>query len=377
MKKDINKKEFASRKNRALQAMDDHGLQGILIYANMLRRENLRYLTNFNPLEPHSLALFKAGTGKGILMVPTETEAERARISAFTDDIFSYEGDLTRILEIMKKLNIHGKLGVVGHEYIPMNLALEIKNSLPSIELKDSTHLVHNLRILKSELEIKNIEKAARIADAAFSYLVDNLKPGLREFEIIAMTEYKIRQLCGEDNFQLLASSNGESRAMHPPTQKVLNSGDLFLTELSPQYDGYYAQVCRTIVIGEISSDRQKAYDILYRAQNRGIEEVRPGMTASELAKIQNDVFREEGFGEYVTEKYTRGRGHGIGLYIDEEPLLAEGNDFKLQEDMVVMIHPNTYLPLSGYIVLGDPVLITKEGGKRLNNSEQKLISIQ
>jgi Xaa-Pro dipeptidase len=377
MKKDINKKEFTSRKTRALQAMDDHGLQGILIYANILRRENLRYLTNFNPLEPHSLALFKAGTGKSILMVPTEAEAKRAMISAFTDDIFSYKGDLTRISEILKKLNIRGKLGMVGHEYIPMNFVLEIKNSIPSIELEDSTHLIHNLRIIKSELEINKIAKAAQIADAAFSYLVDNLKPGLREFEIIAMTEYKIRQLCGEDNFQLLTSSKGESKAMHPPTRKSLNSGDLFLTEISPQYDGYYAQICRTLVMGEISPDRQKAHDILYRAQKKGIEEVRPGMTASELAKIQNDVFREEGFGEYVTEKYTRGRGHGIGLYIDEEPLLAEGNDFKLQEDMVVMIHPNTYLPLSGYIVLGDPVQITKEGGKRLNNSKQRLISIQ
>jgi Xaa-Pro dipeptidase len=99
-------------------------------------------------------------------------------------------------------------------------------------------------------------------------------------------------------------------------------------------------------------------------------------MRASDLARIQNDVFRQEGFGEYVTEKYTRGRGHGIGLYIDEDPLIAEGNDYELEENMVIMIHPNTFLPISGYIVLGDPVLITQNGGKRLSQSERKLISV-
>jgi Xaa-Pro aminopeptidase len=376
MDKDIGKEEFVGRKNNLLQTMDESGLEGVLVYANMLRRENLRYLTNFNPLQPHALAMFMA-SGRSLLMVPLEAEVDRAKTTAFADEILSYDGDVTRVSKVLKKLNVRGKLGIAGWEYTPMDLILEVKNTLNPIALVDSTALVHRLRIIKSASEITKIKKAAQIADAAFAYLVDNMKPGLKEYELIAMTEYKIRQACGEDNFQLLASSKGESRAMHPPASKTLNPGDLFLTEISPQFDGYYAQVCRTVVIGEISPERQKAHDILYRAQRRGIEKVRPGMTASELAKIQNDVFREEGFSKYVTEKYTRGRGHGIGLYIDEEPLLAEGNDYELQEGMVLMIHPNTYLPLSGYIVLGDPVQVTAEGGKRLNNSEQELISIQ
>lgn len=376
MEREIEKEEFINRKNKLLQTMDEHGLEGVLVYANMLRRENLRYLTNFNPFEPHALALFMS-SGRTVLMVPMEAEEKRAKATAFADEILSYEGDFTRISDTLRKMGFQGKLGIVGWEYVPMNIILEVKNRLHPVELTDSTELVHRLRVVKSEPEIKRIKQAAQIADAAFEYLVENMKSGQKEYELIAMTEYKIRKSCGEDNFQLLASSKGESRAMHPPTSKTLNPGDLFLTEISPQFDGYYAQVCRTVVVGEISAERQKAHDILYRAQRRGIEKVRPGMTASELAKIQNDVFREEGFGRYVTEKYTRGRGHGIGLYIDEEPLLAEGNDYELQEGMVLMIHPNTYLPLSGYIVLGDPIQVTPEGGKRLNNLEQRLISIQ
>lgn len=376
MDREIDKGEFTERKNKLLQNIGERGLQGILVYANMLRRENIRYLTNFNPLEPHAVALITA-SGRSVLMVPMDAEEKRARAATVVDEVLSYEGDVRQISKMLRKLDIRDKLGIAGWEYTPMNLALELKHALHPIELVDATDLVHSLRIIKSDNEIKKIQKAAQIADSAFKYLVQNMRSGLKEYEVIAMTEYKIRQSCGEDNFQLLASSTGDSRAMHPPSLKTLDHGDLFLTEISPQFDGYYAQVCRTVVIGKISAERQKAHDILSKAQLRGIEKVRPGMTASELARIQNDVFREEGFGEYVSEKYTRGRGHGIGLYIDEEPLIAEGNEYELQEGMVLMIHPNTYLPLSGYIVLGDPVLITKHGGERLNNSEQRLISIQ
>jgi len=375
MNEDSMREEIETRKRKFLQSMEEQGLQTVLVYANMLRKENLRYLTNFNPLEPGAVALFTS-KGESILMTPVVSEAIRAENGVWMDDIFSYDGEISRIVSTLKKLEISGGLGIVGWEYVPMELIKGLRSSPSQIEPVDATALVHRLRVVKSESEVQKITKAAQIADAAFSYLVANMKPGMREYELIALTEYKIRQSFGEDNFQLLASSQGESRAMHPATNKTINPGDIFLTEISPQFDGYYAQLCRTVVVGEISKDRQKAHDIMYRAQQRGIEEVRPGMTASDLARIQNDVFREEGYAEFVSEKYTRGRGHGIGLYIDEEPLIAEGNDYTLAEGMVLMIHPNTYLPLSGYIVLGDPVSVTSDGGKRLNHSERGLIAI-
>ncbi len=376
MEKNLNEKEYKRRTSKLIQIMIANNLEGILIYSSMLRRENLRYFTDFNPLEPDAMTLFTS-EGSAVLLLPIDTEETRAQASSWVRKVISFDGNLSHICDEMMNMKVKKKLGIAGWEYIPTDLVLEIKSAFPDIELMDVTSAVHQIRAMKAEAEIRKIEKAAEIADAAFEYLIQNLRPGIKEYEIIAMVEYKIRQLGGEDNFQLLASSKGDMRAMHPASDRSLEHGDIFLTEISPQFDGYYAQVCRTVVIGKISEQRQKAHDILFRAQQKGIEDVRPGMTASDLAKIQNDVFRQEGFGEYVSEKYTRGRGHGIGLYIDEEPLVAEGNDYELKENMVLMIHPNTYLPLSGYIVLGDPVLITKEGGRRLSHSGRKLMAVQ
>ena len=69
------------------------------------------------------------------------------------------------------------------------------------------------------------------------------------------------------------------------------------------------------------------------------------------------------------------GRGHCLGLYPDETPHILEDVDYVLKQDMVVIAHPNTYLPLSGYMVFGDTMLITESANTRLNKTEKKLFT--
>jgi len=368
--------ELERRRDKLLGALEKFGTSDILIYASMLRRENVRYFTNFDPMEPGAAVVFSAQSPP-LLMVPTDEEKARAQAESWIPRVESYEGDIQNLPRLLKTFPLSDTVAIAGWDYFPMDWMAELRRSFPHKTWSDATPAVHGIRILKTEDEIRKIEKAAAIADAAYENLLLGVRPGLKEYEIVAEVESFIRKSQGEDNFQLLASGSGDARAMHPPTDRILREGDLLITEISPQVDGYYAQICRSMVIGEASEARRAAYDILFRAQQSGFDQVRPGMTASALAKVQNDVFRQAGYGEYVSEKYTRGRGHGIGLYIDEEPLIAEGNDFELKAGMVVMIHPNTFLPLSGYMVLGDPVLITEDGGRRLSRSRRDLAEIK
>ena len=90
------------------------------------------------------------------------------------------------------------------------------------------------------------------------------------------------------------------------------------------------------------------------------------------MARAENDVFRKHGYGEYTTSQYTRVRGHGHGLHLDETPII-EGNETVLPENAVFIIHPNTYTPLAGYHVLGDPVRVTSTGCEVLISTERKL----
>ena len=98
-------------------------------------------------------------------------------------------------------------------------------------------------------------------------------------------------------------------------------------------------------------------------------------MNISDVARVQNDIFRREGYGEYTGSKYTRVRGHNLGLYPDENPYVLEDVDCVVNKDMVVIAHPNTYLPLSGYMVFGDTLVVTETGCVRLNETEKKLFA--
>ena len=100
---------------------------------------------------------------------------------------------------------------------------------------------------------------------------------------------------------------------------------------------------------------------------------MRPGVNISEVARAENDVFREAGFGEYTGPRYTRVRGHGLGRFVDEKPQILEDVDSVVQEGMVLIAHPNTFLPTVGYMVFGDALVVTANGCESLSTTEKKL----
>ena len=133
-------------------------------------------------------------------------------------------------------------------------------------------------------------------------------------------------------------------------------------TELTPCVDGYYAQICRTLVVGEPNAEQNKAFALYREAMEAGIAAVRDGVTAADIARAENEVFRREGLGDYVTDEYTRVRGHGVGLFADTKPHILEDVTTRIDAGMTLIVHPNTYHPVVGYLVLGDVVAVTKDG---------------
>ena len=133
-------------------------------------------------------------------------------------------------------------------------------------------------------------------------------------------------------------------------------------TELTPCVDGYYAQICRTLVVGEANADQKAAHALWRESMEAGIAVVRDGVTAADIARAENDVFRAHGLGEYTTSEYTRVRGHGLGLFVDTKPHILEDVTTRIDAGMTLIVHPNTYHPVVGYMVLGDSVVVTEDG---------------
>jgi Xaa-Pro aminopeptidase len=163
---------------------------------------------------------------------------------------------------------------------------------------------------------------------------------------------------------------------MAPPSQRKLKAGDLVTTELTPSVEGYFSQICRTLVLGKATDTQKKAFAVYHEAMEAGIAAVKPGVTASDIARAENDIFRKHGLGDYVTNKYTRVRGHGLGLMCDLKPNILEDIDVEIRPGMTIIVHPNTYHPDAGYIVLGDMLVVTENGHERLTRTPPTLFEM-
>jgi len=126
-------------------------------------------------------------------------------------------------------------------------------------------------------------------------------------------------------------------------------------------------------VIGEPSPKQRESFAIFVEARQAAEDFLKPGVNLSDVARAQNDVFRRYGYGEYTGPKYTRVRGHNLGLHFDENPYILEDVNHIVKEGMVLIAHPNTYLPLAGYMVFGDTLLVTANGCTSLNTAPRKL----
>lgn len=97
---------------------------------------------------------------------------------------------------------------------------------------------------------------------------------------------------------------------------------------------------------------------------------------AANVARAENDVFRKHGLGDYTTSKWTRVRGHGLGLFCNSKPHLLEDVDTPLVPGMALIVHPNTYHPEVGYMVLGNVVVVTEESAEILTKTARELFEV-
>src|SRR5204863_4071043 len=138
--------------------------------------------------------------------------------------------------------------------------------------------------------------------------------------------------------------------------------GDIVLAEITPSVRGQLAQICRTLVIGRASDELARKYELVLAAMDAGIAAAVPGAAMSEVCGAINAVLEAEGYGEYCHPPHIRRRGHGLGFASVRPGDVALDNRTQLQAGMIFMIHPNQYLPETGYLLCGEPVLLTADG---------------
>jgi Xaa-Pro dipeptidase len=346
------------RYRRVRAAMEVAGLDGLLAYGPRHRRENVRYLTGARLRSPVTFAYLPL-EGAPIAFVDSGSDVDAVWAAGYVEDV-------RPLFELPSIAS--GRLGVTNAALLP---AASLR-ALEGADLTAATKLMERVRMVKSRWEIERLRRCAAMCDAAWATLLANLHPGVAEYELRAKVEASLHEAGAEDNLMLVASGGDEVHRMSTPSGRRVHAGDMVRAELTPQVDGYWAQMCRSAVVGSPTPGQRDSFALFDEATAAGLDAIHSGVTVHEVAKAQNDVLRKHGFGAYLSMRRAPSRGHGSGLSRNEVAIV-ENSATVLEENAVVIVHPNAFTPLAGFHVLSDAVVVGRTGPEPLLRTPRAL----
>ena len=358
---------------KALQLMEQKGLNGLIIYSDgtnsILLPSYLHYFSGFKPLGPRN-AVVLSKSGDVVLLVEPTWDSIRASEKSWIKDVRGSSEFLGDLLGLMRELNIAGPVGLAGSGTMVQEVYVGLKKVAA---LTPADDMIEEIAREKTEQEIDRVRKTAGIADAGSEAFLKWARVGIREYELSAELEFAMRA-AGADDIFILMSSGNHNVEMHEPTDRRLQEGDIVIGEITPVCDGQFVQLCRTVVLGKASSILIEKYDILMRALEASLRQMKPGAPASVITTSMNQIISEAGYGKFCQPPYMRSRGHGFGVgSIAPGAEITEKMKVSLEKHQVVAVHPNQYLPETGYLACGETVLVTDGGIERLAKTESKL----
>jgi Xaa-Pro aminopeptidase len=266
------------------------------------------------------------------------------------------------------------RIGTAGLGFVPSGIAQGVMALCPGAAEADD--VVFDAAARKTDEEIAWAREATRIAELNFQHLLEIARPGISEDELAVALRLHVKSLGAEDNFLLLCAGP-HNRAVAPSNGRRIQPGDIVLAEITPSYRGQLAQICRTVVVGEASDLLRRKYALVVEAMNAGIAAARPGARMADVCAAINTVLEAQGYGEYCYPPHIRRRGHGLGFASIRPGDVALDNATVLAPGMVFMIHPNQYLPETGYLLCGEPVLMGETQAEPLTRRRAALAELR
>ena len=357
--------EFSLRRDTVAAGLAGRKLDALLVAFS----PNLRYLTGFT------------GSNGNLLITPD-------RAILFTDPRYTMQaanetacqvrvakGPLTAAVSAAIG---RMKLRRIGYE--PARMTCDVLESLQSklpmraaLEpVKDPAEgWIEELRTVKSPDEIERIRRSVETNSRAFEQAVARVKPGMRESDLAAELEYRMRRSGAEKpSFETIVAGGARSAWPHAqPTASRLKPGDLTIVDMGAMQDGYASDMTRMLFLGTPDAKVKRAYRAVLEAQLAAIDTVRPGVKASAVDAAARDVLKSYD----LDRAFVHSTGHGLGLEIHEAPRIGKRSKAKLQAGMAITIEPGVYLEGFGGIRIEDTVIVTETGCQVLTPTSKEL----
>ncbi|WP_433363299.1 M24 family metallopeptidase [Actinoplanes sp. CA-142083] len=238
------------------------------------------------------------------------------------------------------------------------------------VEVVDCQQLMLDARLIKSPDEIMLLNQAAAMVDGVYQDIVEALKPGIRENEIVAMANKRLYEM-GSDQVEAINAVSGERCNPHPHnfSDRIIRPGDQAFFDIIHSFNGYRTCYYRTLGVGRATASQRDAYKKAREWMDSAINAVRPGVGTDEIAALW-PAAPSFGF-ENEMAAFGLQFGHGLGLGLHERPIISRLNSFsspvELQEGMVFALE--TYCPADdGFSAarLEEEVVVTADGPRIL-----------
>lgn len=349
----IAPQEYLSRIATVREALVKANLVGMLAFGDCWRGANITYFTEFRPLDGVSdianAVLLLGVDSEPVLFVSDQCLAYATSCTNFAVRSFS---ELTSRVRSFSQRMGAGNVGLAGAAYIPASVLDRINAGLGALKLQP-TMVLAEIKAIKSDAEVRLMRKAAALTDSAMAAIRDALADGTEYTERdLALIADRAMLAGGADRTAFDSMVQAGPRASYNlarPTDRIVQPGDLVMTDIGARYRGYVADGGRGFTYGPASADKMAMVAAAARAVEAGLDAARPGMAAMELNAVIQQALVKSGYEQYSSEAKGHGTGHGTGMDPEEEaPWIGPGNKTVLQPNMVFTLKSTITVPNVG-----------------------------
>ncbi len=388
------KSELETRISRLQKEMMSSNLDAVLI----LQQADKFYFSG----TVQNGAIFVALDGEPVFMV--RKSLKRALIESELENIVSFES-YSQIPEILKE---HGFIDIsrlgLEMDVMPVSIFNKLKSVFNGVEICDASKHIKNIRMEKSNYEIQMMKKAGDILAKAMQAVPSLLKEGMSEIDLAAETELilrksghqgiiRMRKWNQECFYGLILSgeSGAISNYMDAPlggvgpcpaaprgaSPKKIRKGEPIIIDMVSAYNGYVVDCTRTFYLDKLEERLSRAFELSLDIQESVIDMYKSGVNLKDIYDFAVSMASDAGFGEFFMgygDSKVKFLGHGVGLELDELPVIAEGYDFILRENMTIAIEPKFLFPKVGAVGVENTWVSAREKPEKITDLEDILI---
>jgi len=361
-----------TRTERLVEVLKRKGTDGFIFCIST----NMYYFTNFSDRQAERfLALLVPSEGDPVFLIP-ELYYDQICETTWIKNIISWadgEDPFEKMASIIKEKKLSSSKIAVD-DTLRSDFLLALQEKLSQVKFISGGKFISNLRCIKSSDEKDLMMHGGSIHDKVYEKVISEIQIGISEQKIANLIISTFKGLGAKCSslVPVVASGPYGAQPHYTATDKIIAEGESVVLDCSADWKHYKSDMTRTVFLGKPDKEYLKIYDIVKKAQETGVQSVKPGRTCEEIDQIVRKVIEDEGYGKYFIHR----TGHGIGLDVHEEPYIVEGNKLVLEPGMAFSIEPGIYLPEKYGVRIEDCVIVTEKGSERFTNFTHNLITI-